>query len=92
MNINDTESIQYLFVHKDINNWIINGSCFGEESRNGCQARIQLNGGVRSDQDRKGGVRRPADEKGNDHNNDHSSHLSFRFPCSSQPALCIWHL
>lgn len=40
------ENIQYLFVHKNINNWIINSSCFGKESWNCCQVRIQFNGRV----------------------------------------------
>lgn len=82
-----TRTVLYLFIHEDIDDWVVAGGSFGEKSRDGCHTRVDVDVGTCGDHNREGGIRCPAHHEGHDHHHHHSCHLTLRLPDITQPAM-----
>lgn len=77
----------YLFVHKDVDNWVVNCGCFGEESRDGGRPGVKLNSGISCDQYGEGCIRGPTHHERHNHHHNHTGHLPLRLSGSCQTTM-----
>lgn len=78
---------RYLLVHEDVDDWVVDGRCFGKEGRDGSQPGVQLYGRVDGDQDGEGCVRRPGHHEGHNHDHHHARHLPLWLLGCGQPTV-----
>lgn len=63
----------YLFVHYDINHWVVDCRALGKEGRDGHKDRAKVRSLVSKDIESHRGIRDPANKEGNHHKDDHAS-------------------
>lgn len=80
----------YLFVHENIDDWIVDGSCLGEEGWDRSQSWIQFNSWMCCDQYGEDCVWCPTHHECHDHHHHHAGHLALWFPGSGQTT--VWYL
>lgn len=79
--------MRYLFVHEDVDYWVVDCSRLGEESGCGSQSGVQVDGGAGCDNDGEGCVGCPAHQVSDDHHHHHAAHLTLRFLGITQPVM-----
>lgn len=77
----------YLFVHEDIDDWVVDSCCFGEKGRDGSQPGVEFYGWMNGDQYGEGCVRRPGHHKRHNHDHHHTCHLPLWLPGCGQPTM-----
>lgn len=77
----------YLFVHEDIDDWVVDSGSLGKEGWNGGQSGVKFNGWVSCDQYGEGCVRCPRYHKRYNHSHHHAGHLTFWFSGSGQATV-----
>lgn len=77
----------YLFIHEDIDDWVVDSGCLGKEGGDGSHPGIKFNGRMSCDQYGEGCVRCPAHHKCHNHHHHHTGHLSFRLPGTGQTTM-----
>lgn len=86
-NRRDDKTLGYLSVHEDVDDWVVDCCCLGEEGRDGSQPGIEMNGRIRRDQYGEGCVRRPAHHECHNHYHHHTGHLPLWFPGTDQTSV-----
>lgn len=77
----------YLFVHEDVDDWVVDRRCLGKEGRDGSHPGVQMDAGISCDQYGEGCVRRPAHHEGHDHDHHHAGHLPLWLPGRCQATM-----
>lgn len=67
--------ILYLFVEEDVYDGVVHGAALGQVNGHRAHQRVNLHIRVGDHQHGQTGVRQPADQEGEHHQNDHESHL-----------------
>lgn len=65
----------YLFVHEDVDDWVVDGSCLGKEGGDGSQPGVKFNCWMSCDQDREDCIWCPTHHECNNHHHHHTGHL-----------------
>lgn len=86
-NLSDDKTLSYLSVHEDVDDWVVDCCCLGEEGRDGSQPGIEMNGWIHCDQYGEGCVRRPAHHERHNHHHHHTGHLPLWFPGTGQTSV-----
>jgi len=73
--------LSHLFVHEDVDDWIVNRGGLGEVGGQGCERWLDGDVLVGGHHQRKRGVGQPADEEGHHHRDHHARHLPLRLLC-----------
>lgn len=77
----------YLFVHEDIDDWVVDSSRLGKEGGDGSQPGVKFDGWMSCDQYGEGCIRRPAHHECHNHHHHHTGHLSLWLPGSGQTTM-----
>lgn len=81
------KTLSYLFVHEDVDDWVVDSCCLGKEGRDGSQPGVKFNGWMSCDQYGEGCVRRPAYHEGHNHHHHHTGHLPLWLPGRGQTTV-----
>lgn len=65
----------YLFVHYDVDHRVVDGGALGKESRDGHEDGPEVRPLVGEDVESNAGIGDPADQEGDDHDDDHAGHF-----------------
>lgn len=82
-----SERRRYLFVHEDVDDWVVDSGCLGKEGGDGRQPGIEFNGWMSCDQYGEDCVRRPAHHECNYHDHHHTGHLPLWLPGGGQTTM-----
>lgn len=77
----------YLFVHEDIDDWVVDSCCLREKGRDGSQPGVKFYSRMSRHQYREGRIWCPGDHECQNHHHHHTGHLPLWLSGRSQTTM-----
>lgn len=78
-----TALVNYLFVHDNVDHWVVDGRALGKECRDGHEDGTKVRSLIGKDVESNTGIGDPAYQERNDHDDDHAGNFFLGFLGSS---------